>query len=581
MSDKECILNLLKNPEELEKAIKEGTDPNLTEDEWGWSLLNIAAGNNYLESVRILLSRGAEVNHQTNTGRTPIFNAAIKGNTEICKLLIDAGADVNAEEKLTGTSPLSQAVLNGHKDTVELLLTNNADHTVTIEGKSMLDLAMKHNYSDIIAMLQAQEEIKSSYRVVENKVIDTIDDRLVEIEDINEFIFDERDSLMAGDKSDEDSTMVIWELLTEYNLYRAMIIFNDFNKAKSVLMYYLESNRPISRAVAGLSRTFDGATMVIGGDLRHCYGDWLDMIDNLNKNRIDFGIKEAYFFEIGPRQAVGDRGLSTQPTGDDTNIADQAITADSQQTTLIETGEEEKIKDNKKLDEEFLETAADHNIKLAKQRRAEKQSESPSIDIDNFLGISNTFIYWPRAVIVLLALIGGELIPNILYGLLSEGRFVLHIYESVTFPLLFFVGIVYSFRYLQHKSVIQKVFFASFGYAILSTILLFLVLQYKNISMSFPLEHFGTRVFFAFILLGLLAVFIKKMRFRWLAAALAAFVARFTTQIVFHLIISLRLAYFGNLVNADVITARLMRAVLFSLVFSSILLLSKPKRTHL
>jgi hypothetical protein len=142
-----------------------------------------------------------------------------------------------------------------------------------------------------------------------------IDDRLHGIQDINSFIFSERDRLMAGDRSRDDSTMVVWELLNEYKLYRGMILFEDFETAKSVLFDCLEGDTGLTDAVAGLSKTSDGAAMVIGGDLRSARADWLDMMEGLNRRCNELGITKAVFFEMGSSKPTeqGKEGTTGEP----------------------------------------------------------------------------------------------------------------------------------------------------------------------------------------------------------------------------------------------------------------------------
>lgn len=49
-----------------------------------------------LES-KLLLENGAEVNAKNKPGWTPLHSAAGKGHTELCKLLLDHGAEVSED----------------------------------------------------------------------------------------------------------------------------------------------------------------------------------------------------------------------------------------------------------------------------------------------------------------------------------------------------------------------------------------------------------------------------------------------------------------------------------------------------
>ena len=61
----------------------------------------------------------AEVDKAQNDGGTPLYIAAQMGNTEVVKLLLKGGADVNIARQ--GQTPLSQAKRNGHQAIVALL----------------------------------------------------------------------------------------------------------------------------------------------------------------------------------------------------------------------------------------------------------------------------------------------------------------------------------------------------------------------------------------------------------------------------------------------------------------------------
>jgi len=88
--------------------------------------LDWAISSDNTELVKILLDAGASVKAKNDNGDTPLDAAADRGDLEIAQMLIAHGADVNA--KITGgTTPLMKAAGNGHVDIIKLLLDHGAD----------------------------------------------------------------------------------------------------------------------------------------------------------------------------------------------------------------------------------------------------------------------------------------------------------------------------------------------------------------------------------------------------------------------------------------------------------------------
>jgi len=78
--------------------------------------------------VASLLRRGAPVNGADNYGTTPLYKAAVQGETEIVRVLLEAGADPNLESRGEDEgTPLCAAACWGRTDIVRLLLQHGAD----------------------------------------------------------------------------------------------------------------------------------------------------------------------------------------------------------------------------------------------------------------------------------------------------------------------------------------------------------------------------------------------------------------------------------------------------------------------
>ncbi len=104
--------------------------------------------------VTLFLSAKADVNGANKLGWTALMLAARKGNVELVKQLLNAGANSNVQVPHSGWTALNLAIKNGHKDVVALLLDKGADVSLrSLDRKSALNLAAQYGYKDIVEML--------------------------------------------------------------------------------------------------------------------------------------------------------------------------------------------------------------------------------------------------------------------------------------------------------------------------------------------------------------------------------------------------------------------------------------------
>lgn len=82
--------------ETLKKELEAGADPNQLDNAFGIPLLSWAALKGDVESVRILLDAGANVNLRSINGSRPVHHAAFLGHAGIVDLLATRGADLTA-----------------------------------------------------------------------------------------------------------------------------------------------------------------------------------------------------------------------------------------------------------------------------------------------------------------------------------------------------------------------------------------------------------------------------------------------------------------------------------------------------
>jgi len=94
----------------------------------------------------ILMTKGGINPNTINSGKTALVLAAGSGNEELCKVLMDARANVN---QLGPCTPLMSAAANGHENTVHLLLERGADKLIRCNGFNARSLAEKSDFPEL------------------------------------------------------------------------------------------------------------------------------------------------------------------------------------------------------------------------------------------------------------------------------------------------------------------------------------------------------------------------------------------------------------------------------------------------
>jgi ankyrin repeat protein len=152
------------NVEAARVLLAHGASVEARESWRGQTALMWAAAQNHPAMVRELVASGADVNarsavqtweRQTTEeprekwlppgGLTPLLFAARQGSIESARMLVEAGADVNATDP-AGISPLLSAIINGHYDVADLLLEKGADPNLAdTDGRAALFAAVDMN----------------------------------------------------------------------------------------------------------------------------------------------------------------------------------------------------------------------------------------------------------------------------------------------------------------------------------------------------------------------------------------------------------------------------------------------------
>ena len=120
----------------------------------GHTPLMRAALKGNTERVKELINEGADINQRDENSRTALMFAVINGHYQTMKVLLEYGADVNARSNKGGTA-LMGAASAGDLRMVQALLDKGADldARLTETNESARTLAASHGYDEIARLL--------------------------------------------------------------------------------------------------------------------------------------------------------------------------------------------------------------------------------------------------------------------------------------------------------------------------------------------------------------------------------------------------------------------------------------------
>lgn len=122
----------------------------------GWLPLHLASFFGQYDAAKLLLESGAKVAGRSRKPleNTPLNAAAAGNHLEVCRLLLDSGADPNARQS-GGYVPLHAAAQNGNRALVELLLERGVDRGLrTDDGRTAQDLAREAGWEALLEILE-------------------------------------------------------------------------------------------------------------------------------------------------------------------------------------------------------------------------------------------------------------------------------------------------------------------------------------------------------------------------------------------------------------------------------------------
>lgn len=130
---------------------------------WGCTALHEAASCGHLLTAEWLLKHDASATCRDNAGCEPLHVAALHGQADIARALLQASAEVNTSHLRGASTPLAQAAFNGHLMVVAELLTARGavDAPDALRMTALHQAVLRGHAAVAAALLRARAELSA------------------------------------------------------------------------------------------------------------------------------------------------------------------------------------------------------------------------------------------------------------------------------------------------------------------------------------------------------------------------------------------------------------------------------------
>lgn len=158
------------NTDCIKCLLKHGIDVN-TVDTLGRTPLHVAAQEGHLSSIKYLIGKSASVQMKCKNGQTVIHYAASSGHEECIRWLIHS-TEVNVnDEDIFQKRPVHIAALRGHTNILKVLISIGGAHLIQPnECWNVLKVAIQYNHLDCIQYLSKECQLLDDF----NPIFDAI-----------------------------------------------------------------------------------------------------------------------------------------------------------------------------------------------------------------------------------------------------------------------------------------------------------------------------------------------------------------------------------------------------------------------
>lgn len=153
--------------DKVKRLVEEEMASVIARNNFGVSAIIQAANNGHTNVVEALINYGANIEDESNNGKTSLHWACYWGHYSTVQLLIQKGANISTID-VEGMTPLMSATFKKHILIVKLLLRKGASVLTTNDhGATALTIAKNQDNPDLIAILEdayrkQMKEVKES-----------------------------------------------------------------------------------------------------------------------------------------------------------------------------------------------------------------------------------------------------------------------------------------------------------------------------------------------------------------------------------------------------------------------------------
>jgi hypothetical protein len=125
-------------------------------------LLGLAKDNKAAMIRKLITEQQLIATYGNAIGQTPLHVAAVWNSTDAGKVLLELGADVNAQNEMNAATPLHMGAMRGRREFCALLLERGADPTLALADWRIAAEMVESDRSLAASLLEAAERWQDS-----------------------------------------------------------------------------------------------------------------------------------------------------------------------------------------------------------------------------------------------------------------------------------------------------------------------------------------------------------------------------------------------------------------------------------